>query len=252
MLADHKVVFNDELGTLHGTTVKLHIDRQSVLKFCKARSILFSLKKKVESELQRLEDAGVISPIRFSDWAMPTVPVTKRDGSVRICGDYKITLNRVLKSDVYLLPKIEELFMYKAGFIACVPATGVTRRIHNVGDNFHSQGIIQIQPPSMWCHHGTCSYSKSWKAYYKGYQVFAIYLDDILVTGKTQAEHLKNLNEVLTRLEKAGMRLKKNKCVFMMSVVEYLGHKITKDGLQPSESKVEAVTKAPFPGMSPS
>ena len=42
------------------------------------------------------------------------------------------------------------------------------------------------------------------------------------------------------------MRLKKNKCVFMMSAIEYLGHNITKDGLQPSESKVEAVIKAPF------
>ena len=52
VFADHKVVFNDELGTLHGTTVKLHIDRQSVPKFCKARPIPFSLKKKVESELQ--------------------------------------------------------------------------------------------------------------------------------------------------------------------------------------------------------
>ena len=43
------------------------------------------------------------------------------------------------------------------------------------------------------------------------------------------------------------MRLKKNKYVFMTSVVEYLGHKITKDGLQSSEYKVEAVTKAPLP-----
>ena len=43
------------------------------------------------------------------------------------------------------------------------------------------------------------------------------------------------------------MRLKKIKCVFMMSAIEYLGHKITKDGLQPSEYKVEAVTKAPLP-----
>ena len=73
-----------------------------------------------------------------------------------------------------------------------------------------------------------------------------VYLDDILVTGKTQAEHLRNLNEVLTRLEKAGMRLKKNKYIFLMSAVEYLGHKITKDGLQPSDFKVEAVAKAPF------
>ena len=98
------------MGTLHGTTVKLHIDPQSVPKFCKARPIPFSLKKKVEIELQRLEAAGVISSTRFSDWATPFVPVAKRDGSVRICGDYKITLNRMLQSEVYPLPRIEELF----------------------------------------------------------------------------------------------------------------------------------------------
>jgi len=47
----------------------------------------------------------------------------------------------------------------------------------------------------------------------------SIYLNDILVTGRTQAEHLTNLNEVLTRLKESGMRLKKDKCVFMMSAV---------------------------------
>ena len=77
-----------------------------------------------------------------------------------------------------------------------------------------------------------------------------VYLDDILVMGKSQADHLKNLSDVLTRLENASMRLKKNKCVFMMSVVEYLGHKITKDRLQPAEPKVEAVTQAPSPQWS--
>ena len=87
----------------------------SVPKFCKARPILFSLKKKVESELQGLEAAGVISPIWFSDWETPIVPVAKRNGSVRICGDYKITLNRVQKSEVYPLPRIEELFTALAG-----------------------------------------------------------------------------------------------------------------------------------------
>ena len=107
MLADHKVVFNDKLGTINGTTVKLHIDHQSVPKFCKATLTPFSLKKKVESELQGLEAAGVISPIHFSDWATPIVPVAKRDGSVRICGDYKITLNRVQKSEH--LKKVNEV-----------------------------------------------------------------------------------------------------------------------------------------------
>ena len=82
---DYKDVFNDELGTLHGTTVKLHIDPKSVPKSCKARPIPFSLKKKVESKLQRLEAEGVISPVHFSDCMGNTYcSGSKRDGSVRI------------------------------------------------------------------------------------------------------------------------------------------------------------------------
>ena len=74
-----------------------------------------------------------------------------------------------------------------------------------------------------------------------------VYLDNILVTGKTTKEHLDNLTEVLTRLETAGMRLKQQKCQFSMSEVEYLGHRINPDGLQPTLTKVKAITEAPAP-----
>ena len=74
-----------------------------------------------------------------------------------------------------------------------------------------------------------------------------VYLDDILVTGKNTVEHLANLDEVLSRLENAGMRLKQTKCKFLLPEVEYLGHIITKDDLKPSDSKLAAVSKAPVP-----
>ena len=75
-----------------------------------------------------------------------------------------------------------------------------------------------------------------------------MYLDDILVTGSSPAAHLKNLEHVLTRLEDAGMRLKKGKCEFMLKEVEYLGHKISRDGLQPTDSsKIATVAEAPKP-----
>ena len=67
-----------------------------------------------------------------------------------------------------------------------------------------------------------------------------VYLDDILISGKSPQEHLRNLEEVLSRLEEAGLRLKKEKCSF-------LGHKICRDGLQPTETKVHAVAEAPEP-----
>ena len=74
-----------------------------------------------------------------------------------------------------------------------------------------------------------------------------MYLDDILITAKTESEHIKNLEEVLIRLEKVGLRLKKQKCSFKLPSVDYLGHSITPEGLQPTKEKIRAITDAPVP-----
>ena len=74
-----------------------------------------------------------------------------------------------------------------------------------------------------------------------------VYLDDILVTGATDEEHLQTLDHVLSRLEDVGARLKKGKCEFMLESVKYLGHRISAEGLQPTDDKIEALRKAPIP-----
>ncbi|VDI44588.1 Hypothetical predicted protein [Mytilus galloprovincialis] len=72
-------------------------------------------------------------------------------------------------------------------------------------------------------------------------------VDDILITVKTREEHLNTLSEVLSRFRRIGIRLKKQKCVFMAEEVVYLGFKINKHGIYPVVSKVEAIDKAPSP-----
>ena len=62
-----------------------------------------------------------------------------------------------------------------------------------------------------------------------------------------ESEHIKNLEEVLIRLEKAGLRLKKQKCSFMLPSVDCLGHLITPEGLQPTKEKIHAITDTPIP-----
>ena len=74
-----------------------------------------------------------------------------------------------------------------------------------------------------------------------------VYLDDILIKGKRRTEHLGNLREVLKRLQEAGLRLQRNKCNFMQDSVEYLGHRIDRDGLHLTEEKVRAINNAPRP-----
>ena len=69
----------------------------------------FGLRGRVEQELDRLERMGVIEAVTFSEWAAPIVPIVKQDGSIRICGDYKLTVNRVADLESYPLPRIDDL-----------------------------------------------------------------------------------------------------------------------------------------------
>ena len=94
MLYKHSSVFADELGTAKGVTVTLHVDPAVQPKFYKARPVPFAIRPKVEDELDRLLTAGVIEPVQYSDWAAPVVPVAKQDGSIGLCGNYKLTVNK--------------------------------------------------------------------------------------------------------------------------------------------------------------
>ena len=73
------------------------------------------------------------------------------------------------------------------------------------------------------------------------------FFDDICVTGENNVEHLRNLEMVLARLKDHGIRLRKEKCAFMKESVEYLGFRISREGLSPLTSKVRAIVEAPPP-----
>ena len=73
------------------------------------------------------------------------------------------------------------------------------------------------------------------------------YLDDILITDNNEVVHLQNLTAVFERLCNCGLRLKKSKCQFLESEVDYLGYRISSEGLRTSQSKVKAVLDAPTP-----
>ena len=67
------------------------------------------MRKKVNDELEDMVKRGILSPIEWSDWAAPIVPIPKSDGSVRICGDFKVTVNLNLNVDLYHLPTIDNM-----------------------------------------------------------------------------------------------------------------------------------------------
>ena len=248
-------VFKPGLGTLQGFKATIQVDKEASPVFCKARSVPYAMTPLVEKELDRLQQEGVIAPIAFSDWAAPIVPVLKGDKSVRICGDFKMTVNKVSKLDRYPIPKIEDLFAKLAGgkLFTKLDLSQAYQQIcleeeskKFVVINTH-KGLFQFNRLPFGISSAPAIFQRTMESLLQGIPFVVVYLDDILVTGPTQEDHLQNLRKVLQRLQQAGLRLQRGKCKFMATSVQYLGHVIDAEGLHPLEDKVEAVQQAPAP-----
>ena len=109
LLEVHGELFESGVGTLNGYA-HLEIKKGATPRFFKPRSVPYALRDAIEKELDRLEGNGVLERVNSSRFAAPIVPVPKGDGSVRICGVYKVTVNLELYVDQYPLPKPDDIF----------------------------------------------------------------------------------------------------------------------------------------------
>ena len=115
LINPYSEVFEEGLGTFTAPKAKIHVDVDAVPKFRKTRPVPYAMKGKIEEELKRLQEEGTIESVQFSEWSAPIVPIMKSDNSIRICGDYKITVNQVSKLDNYPIPKVEDLLATLGG-----------------------------------------------------------------------------------------------------------------------------------------
>ena len=210
----------------------------------------------VEEELTRLEKEEIIEPVQFAEWAAPIVPVLKKEKkSLRICGDFKQTVNRASKLDKYPIPKIEDLFAKMSGgktftkldmsqAYQQVPLEKNSRKY--VVINTH-RGLFQYNRLPFGVSSAPGIFQRIMESLLSDIPFVAVYIDDILVTGPTDDQHLSTLEEVLKRLQEAGLLLKEKKCIFMAESVTYLGFRIDAQGLHPVPEKVKAVQEAPKP-----
>ena len=224
-------------------------------KFCKARPVPYALKERVEKELERLESEGIIQKVDHSDWATPIVAVPKGDNSVRICGDYKVTVNPQLEVDQYPLPKIQDIFASLAGGQKFTKID-LRQAYNQLEMNENSKSYLTVNT-----HKGLYSYNRLvfgiaaspsiWQRtmdqVLKDIPNTSCILDDIIITGKSDEEHLKTLETVLHRLQDYNLRAHVDKCSFFRKEITYCGHKINANGLHKTQEKIEAVINAPVP-----
>lgn len=248
-------VFKDELGYIHSFEASLKVDERVRPKFFKARSVPYSIRDATAKELDELEAAGVIEEVAHSEWATPLVVLPKPNGKVRICGDFKVTLNPDLEVDQYPLPKPEDLFATLSGgkqfthldlaqaFLQ-LPLEDKSQKL--VVINTH-KGLYKYKRLPFGVASSPAIFQKVMDQILQGIPGVIWYIDDILITGKTKEEHLQRLEEVLSRLQANGLRANKPKCKFLQDQCRFLGHIIDAEGLHTSDEKIEAITKAPHP-----
>ncbi|UYV65698.1 hypothetical protein LAZ67_3005173, partial [Cordylochernes scorpioides] len=240
-------------GCLKNVHIDFYLKKNTTPVFCKARSLPFSLKKKVENEIDGMVNEGILQPIEYANWAAPIVPVLKKDGSLRICGDFRCTANKAIELDKYPLPSIDEIFSKLSGntlFSSLdlsraylqVRLSEEAKRVVNINT---TKGLFAFKRLPYGVAVAPNKFQREMDNLFADMSGVACYIDDILVAGKDHRDHGQKLELVFKRLQEKGLRLNKDKCKFAVNAVEYLGFKIDKKGLHPISSKIEAVVEAP-------
>ena len=180
----------------------------------------------------------------------------KDDGSVRICGDYKQTVNKAAACDIYPVPKTEDIFATIVGgggeFSKLDLSQACQQLVLSPGSrelitiNTH-KGLFQPTRLQFGVHSASGIFQRQLENRLATIPFVKVRSDDILVSGKNSKEHLVNLEKVLKILHDSGLKLKLSKCSFMQLEVFYLGFKINKHGVYPIKEKIDSIKNARIP-----
>ena len=210
----------------------------------------------VRNKIETLEEAGVIER-SLSPWASPVIAVLKKSAPDEpphrcLCVDYRkvnALQQKIKRTDkgtgclsLYPLPKIDEMFSKLRG-AAVFSTIDLRSGYYYIGLTRESRAKSAfVVPMGKWQFKGTPFGLSQAPAYFQllidkvlmGCGEFAIgYLDDIIIFSKNEEDHLHHLEEILSRLQHFGLKMKREKCAFFKQYIQYLGHLISKVGLEP-------------------
>lgn len=255
MLNKHSEVFKEGLGTYRGNPVTINLKPDATPRFLKARPVPFAIKARVEKEIDRLKAEGVLRPVSYSQWATPVVPIVKKSGEIRLCGDYRSTVNQATESDTYPMPTANEVFAIIAGgrYFTTLDLERAYTQVIVDEDTAKlltlntSKGLYTVHRLAFGVKACPGIFQRLMTALLAGIPGVAVLIDDIIISGHTRADMCQRLDAVLERIKKAGLRLNANKCKVARECVEFLGFVIDADGIHPAPSKVESILKTPEP-----
>ncbi|GJU37556.1 putative reverse transcriptase domain-containing protein [Tanacetum coccineum] len=205
--------------------------------------------QELSNQLQELTDRGFIRP-STSPWGAPVLFVKKKDGSFRMCIDYR-ELNKLTIKNRYPLPRIDDLFdqlqgssVYskidlRSGYHQLrvreedIPKTAFRTRYGHYEFQVMPFGLTNAPAVFMDLMNRVC------KPYLDKFVI--VFIDDILIYSRNEEEHASHLRIILELLRKEKLYAKFSKCDFWIHIVQFLGHLIDNQGLHVDPAKIEAV-----------
>lgn len=220
------------------------------------RKIPISIEEKVKSELDNMENLGIIRKVTEpTEWVNSMVIVKKPDNTLRICLDPQ-NLNRNIVRERHQLPTFEELSarMPNASVFSILDGN---KGFYQIKLSEQSELLTTFNAGKLgrYCYrrvpYGLSSapevFHRCFKKIFEGIPGVEVYIDDIIVWGTNEAEHEERLKHVLDRARRANVRFNRNKCRIGVNEVRYVGHIFTKDGLKPDNDKVSAILSMDIP-----
>ena len=209
----------------------------------------------MEEELQKMLNNDIIEP-SSSPWAANVVLVRKKDNSVRFCVDYR-RLNAVTKKDAYPLPHIGDTLDALSGsrWFSCLDMSAGFNQVEMeegskeyTAFNTH-KGLFQYKVLPFGLCNSPPTFQRLMELVLGGllFERCLVYIDDVVVIGKTEEEALENLRVVLLKFKEANLKLKPSKCFLFQEECTFLGHTVNADGTTCERKKVEAVQNWPEP-----
>jgi hypothetical protein len=243
----------DELKPVTGFVHKIKVNEKVRPVSQKLRRLPFSVRDKVSEELKKLEKQGIIEKINSAEWVSPIVVSWKKNGKLRLCVDLR-QVNEAIIPDKYPLPKIDEIFseLRNASVFTQLDLQSAYHQLLLHKDSrsmtafITHEGLFQYKRVCFGLSSAPSAFQKMMSTMLSGLKGVQSYLDDLIIYGKDQAEHDRNLQAVLEILEKYGVKLNKDKCLFSRTSLNFLGHTVSASGIQ-VDDKYQAITNAPAP-----
>lgn len=217
------------------------------------RRFPLQLLSKARETVNDMWKLGVIENSK-SPWCFNIVPVKKTDGTTRITNDFK-ALNAVSKKDAYPMPRIDEIYenLSQATVFSKLDLLKGYYQIRLHPDDrektaFRFEGkLYQFKRVPMGLHSAPQTFQRLMNQVLSDLPFAKCYLDDIIVFSKNLEEHVQHLEAVFMALHKANLRVHRDKCVFAVSEVEFLGNKIGNGCRSPTREKIEKILNFPIP-----